>query len=1676
MGVLVGSKEEYAKEVHELPAAGVVVSTRFAYDYTAALTLQFKTTVRDGRGNDSLYVLNGNGSPLRIQEPMGKTTVMEWAAADIFKTKETDPLGRVTFYEYDPRGNLVLERISTAEFGPVETQYAYDPDFNKLTFKQDAEGRITRYEIGPRGDLVSTTDAVGNVTRYDYDAAGQLLSVTDPRNHLVAHSNHDSFGNARTITDPLGNVTTREYDARGRLVAETDTFGHSAATVFDGLDRPVSVTREAGGSSDAEVTQTEYYAGGETRAVTNALGARTALTLDGLNRVVRTAVTVDGQVLTTEATYDATGNKATERDRRGVVRRMTYDALNRLTKVEIASGLTGEGPTGQVAAFGYDLAGNKTSETDVAGLVTRFAFDGLYRVGEKVLPEESAPGHPYSEVYTYDRVGNRLTVADANGHVSHFAYDGLNRLVRTENALGHVVTATYADPEGSKVNKSEEHDLVRGLRTTFAYDALNRETSRRVFLEGAGSAGQVYATSTAYDDAAHAATVTDARGTPTQTRLDGLDHPVSVVVDVGGLALTTRTAYDGLGNRKEVVDPRQARTRFFHDVLGRLIRTEDALTRPTTHEYDGEGLKTAEVDRRGVRREFTYDNLGRPRRSLVVPSLTGVAWSHEVAYQDVARKRIETDARHHSTSFDLDRLGRVVRATDALSHAVVTAWDGVNKRSETDRRGNTTRYDYDDINRLVRVTDPAPFASQTFETTYLDAANQRSEKDRRGIVRVTQLDPLGRVLTVTRAGVVLETNAYDPLGNKVSAKDGEGKETAFTYDAANRLSARIDGVGSADEATTTFKSDENGNRVEERDARAASLGEPFSVRHTFDPLNRLSTSTDGEGDVTTYDYDEEGNRSLLRTPEGHETTYAYDELGKLIRVTQPPTPDLPAAVSRYAYDEGRNRVRQTDANSHAVSMTYDALDRLSSMVQDPGGLEFTTTHAYDENGNETSLVDPKGQKVTSAFDELNRLKSRAYAFAAGDAVRPWRHTTTVSYAYDANGNLRQVDETVASGTDPPSVLTTGRVYDDLDRLTSEVQPLADGGSQSVGYTYFRNGTRQTVTDPGGVVTSYTYDGQNRLSSALTAGGLVSYTYFPDDLLRTVRYPSGVVATHAYDRADRLVLLANARGPSVVSSYVYTYDRNGNRLSQVETNGGTAETTTYGYDALDRLKTITYPTDASFPAGRVVSYGYDAVGNRTRETEKIPAGAILADKQGVFDNLNRLTSLTDLVDGSGTTSFTWDANGNQRTKAVGGVTTDYRYDTRDKLVEVVSGASTLGRFQYCYDGKRIKKIGADGVVQYVYDQASVLSELDGSGAQVAKYDYGSDRLLSMTRSGEGRRWYSLDALRSVVNLTDDSGSLVASYHLDAWGNFRFPTELSASRNHFAFTGYEWDPELGLFNAKARYFDPQIGRFTSQDSFLGQIDDPPSLHRYFYGNANPLKYIDLTGHVGFKATGVDTTTITVDERGTVHVGGVTATESVTVTASVDRVRVIGTEVTRATAFPARLANDAGFFVANTVTVGGAGGIRRAVQEGRASPGDLGSLATAYNQGNASFLTLGAVDAYVDAYAGEGRSAAGSAVHASGAAVVNALPIDEVRTLADSQASGYDKLEAVGTAALKIAAIRAAGRGAARMVEEGRAATAKSVPAKGKVAPRPPADYESWGGEFVDEGLRMSDQPWA
>jgi RHS repeat-associated protein len=197
---------------------------------------------------------------------------------------------------------------------------------------------------------------------------------------------------------------------------------------------------------------------------------------------------------------------------------------------------------------------------------------------------------------------------------------------------------------------------------------------------------------------------------------------------------------------------------------------------------------------------------------------------------------------------------------------------------------------------------------------------------------------------------------------------------------------------------------------------------------------------------------------------------------------------------------------------------------------------------------------------------------------------------------------------------------------------------------------------------------------------------------------------------------------------------------------------------------------------------------------------------------------------------------------------------FSYDSRDQLVQVIRGppgseTTNLGEFDYNYQGLRVRHINSSrGDITYYYDNKSIIEERNDSDALVAHYRY-ADRLLSLD-TGSSTQYYHEDALGSTTNLTDDSGNNQVSYKLDPWGHIR--EQQGTSVNRQVFTGQEHDENTGLIYFGARYYDPDTARFITQDSYLGEPNTPPSLHRYLYAYANPTVYVDLYGYCGFIMT--------------------------------------------------------------------------------------------------------------------------------------------------------------------------------------------------------------------------------
>ena len=622
------------------------------------------------------------------------------------------------------------------------------------------------------------------------------------------------------------------------------------------------------------------------------------------------------------------------------------------------------------------------------------------------------------------------------------------------------------------------------------------------------------------------------------------------------------------------------------------------------------------------------------------------------------------------------------------------------------------------------------------------------------------------------------------------------------------------------------------------------MGDPASVRDpegrvttfTYDLRRQRTSETDNAGQTTAYTYDGNGNRTSLTPPEGNTWLYRYDGADRLVEVEDPD-----GGVTVYTYDGNGNRLTQTDALERTTSFEYDVVNRRTATVLPATATEPAAreTYAYDAAGNRTGLTDAKGQTIAWEYDVLDRETLRTYSLPSGPLGPTGDDLQSIATELDPNGNPTRVTETYTGAT---GTRVTDRTYDPFDRL----ETVTDPHGETISYAYDPNGNRTRLTDPDGKVTRTSFDALNRTIAVTSAAGVTESTYFRDSRLAEVHYPNGSTETTTYDDAGRVSTIENRQGTTLVSSFQYEYDGNGNRTRQVEDNGAGPEETTYTFDSLDRLTGATYPE-------QTVSYTYDAVGNRLTEQATDTTGTLVTDKHFTYDTRDRLLALTDQLapDGpsSGSTDYAYDANGNQTSRTRGGITTVLRYSVRNRLIEVREDGALLGSYLYDHQGLRVaKRSGTGDTVRYVYDDQSVLLQTDLAGTTITKYDYGADRLLSLDNLTTGRQYYLFDALGSIVDLTDAAGAIQARYIYDAWGNHR--RTAGTSPNPFGFTGHELDDETGLYYAKARYYDPELGIFLTQDPFEGQIQTPPSLHRYLYAYQNPTVYTDPTGLLSFK----------------------------------------------------------------------------------------------------------------------------------------------------------------------------------------------------------------------------------
>jgi len=342
------------------------------------------------------------------------------------------------------------------------------------------------------------------------------------------------------------------------------------------------------------------------------------------------------------------------------------------------------------------------------------------------------------------------------------------------------------------------------------------------------------------------------------------------------------------------------------------------------------------------------------------------------------------------------------------------------------------------------------------------------------------------------------------------------------------------------------------------------------------------------------------------------------------------------------------------------------------------------------------------------------------------------------------------------------------------------------------------------------------------------------------------YPNGLQSSFTYDDLNRVTAMNAAK-----ASYSYTLSPTGNRTAAVESSGRTLN---WSYDGIYRLTNETISLDPHSVNGSV-GYGLDPVGNRQSQTSSIPGvgtGSFTYDpddrlntetydpngntlttagKTFAYDFENRLKSMTE---GSVAVTIEYDADGNRVAKTVNGVTTRYLVDDLNPtgyaqvVEEVTNGAVSR---QYTYGLQRIS-------------QTQQIEEVT-NGAVTRQYTYGLQRISQTQQIANAwtPSFYGYDGGGNVRLLTDATGTVTDTYDYDAWGN---QVNTSGSTpNVYLYRGEQYDPDLGLYYLRARYFDPVTGRFLTRDPERGRIVTPEGLHKYLYAWADPVNRVDPLG---------------------------------------------------------------------------------------------------------------------------------------------------------------------------------------------------------------------------------------
>lgn len=835
-------------------------------------------------------------------------------------------------------------------------------------------------------------------------------------------------------------------------------------------------------------------------------------------------------------------------------------------------------------------------------------------------------------------------------------------------------------------------------------------------------------------------------------------------------------------------------TTYHFNAKRRWTGTTDALGGRTWFELNGDGQTTAVVDPMGRRTEYLLDGRGRP---MLVVNANGER-SSIVWHPTLERPLQVIDPMGGAVRYEVDDAGQLLAETDALGRRTEFRLDARGLPYEVhDAKGGIKRLAHDDWGQVTLYTD---CSGRSTALAYDAFGHLASSRNALGETTHYRHDRDGHLLSVQHPDGSQEQFAYDRQGRLIRHEDAAGAVTQWTLAADGLPIERVNALGRA----LRYHYDAHRRLV----TLTNENGDPYAFDH--DALDRLLQETTFDGKRTRYRYDAAGQtQQLLELGDAQateadriETRFERDAVGRLLS-KRVKAAEGPLLSTRFGYDA--NGALLLASNSHSrIDLRYDAAGQLieeqltasgqapsgQRTVQQGGGRQHRLRHQYDELGNRIATVLPDGRV-------LNML-----TYGSGHVHQINLDGQLVS---DIERDALHREVARSQGR-----LVTTQRYDAMGRLLQQrVQRAVGGPAARAGH------------DGAAIDRQYRYAAAGRLSHLQDWRRGIHYGH---DLLGQL--VSANEERFAFDPAHNLLPATPAGGRVdrnrllVYEDQRFEHDVHGRMVHKRQ---GRHTDLRLQWNAEHQLERSELQRAEGAPV--VTGYAYDPFGRRLYKAPLDARGQPTTERA---------------------TWFVWDGNRllqELRTAAVDDVETDPA-GISEARTYVYEPESFVPLAQLWTQTPMAEAANAGGIGRI----ASMPLRIPRPGRAAAP------RSKPPADPAEVR-YYHCDQIGTPRELTAEDGQIAWQATYAAWGNTltvawtppvpEASDEAGGTRDDSAlqplrFQGQYFDVETGLHYNRFRYYDPNCGRYATQDP-IGLMG---SLHLQQYV-PDPTQWTDPLG---------------------------------------------------------------------------------------------------------------------------------------------------------------------------------------------------------------------------------------